>query len=335
MITGPDGTYFQTREQLLPHEDLLFKSMVNRVPDFYTNKTSMDISGVILRAMAMEIARVSHWITVSTNNASPANMHPLDLLRTFKDPLYLQSEPLSAYTDTSNRERILALLEAFRKGATSTAIGEILGTISNGPVDVVESYTKTDGSMAPNSIQVTVGSSVETLQTLTGEMQVGLNLSKPAHIGLSLNTLFVETEILTNYIQDELYNDEDHLISPSVTTQWVEEAPEPDYLHLHNTDGSLADGVPDTRLAPTSIAYTLANILLEGLDIRVGGSWTQPLIEGTTVKVAAQTDPSDNGYYTAKAGAWVRYNPAESKFYPATQKVWEVQDEGPFILDME
>jgi hypothetical protein len=58
-------------------------------------------------------------------------------------------------------------------------------------------------------------------------------------------------------------------------------------------------------------------------------------LEGAVIKVGAQTDSRQNGYYTAKTGSWTRFNAVGGIVSPILNRVWEMEDEDPVILDME
>jgi len=66
-----------------------------------------------------------------------------------------------------------------------------------------------------------------------------------------------------------------------------------------------------TMIASSATDYlaryaTVANIALAGLGTQAGGDWSVALTAGNVVLVKNQTTASDNGWYIAASGAWVR-----------------------------
>jgi hypothetical protein len=332
----PDSPYDKSRLELLAYEDSELYRLLTFVPDYYVSRTDQTLSGQMLRAVAAELGRLEFFHAYGLMAKDPTYLSPVDARRRYADPLGIPREyPKSYQTDLEFQEMIVNLLAAFRQGATVQSLTDVIKAYVGSAIIIEEAFKKIGQTGYDQSDRNTLRvltqaggtASASGVKTLTENLYSALDLAKPAHVGLSLNAMFVESDAFTTELAllDEL----------TIIVMFLEGAPLPDALHLYSESGTKLPTTPETHIGPTAKGYTRANITLVGLGTQVGGSWTQPLVEGDVVKVSAQTDIRQNGYYVAKAGVWERFVAYEGVVSPILERVWEVQDEDPIILDME
>jgi hypothetical protein len=348
---SPDEAYAQSRKDLLVYEDSELYRLLSKVPDYYISRTDQTVYGELLRAAAMELGRIEYLHNYDLVGKEPAQLDPVDLKRQYAAPLsLLRGFPGKTQDDQSYKDMILALLQAFGKGATMQSLREVISAYAGKDVVIEEAFKKIGQSgytiADRNTIRVVTqvaDKDFTGVKTLTESLYKALDLAKPAHAGLSLNMSLQETEGWSGipgsdeHLSSTLKDDFIGAPQPKITAWFLDGAAIEAPLYLYNHGGSVSNlTTPDTRLSPTTSVFTSANIQLSGLSPQSGGSWTTDLGNGTVVKVGRQTNSAQNGYYVARVGAWEPYIAHTGVLSPILKRTWEIQnDEEPIIWDME
>ena len=214
----PDLFYQKSREQLLQYEDARYASLRSGVPDYYPTQNDYTIYGSLLRAVAMELARIEYMYSYDLVDIQPQFLTPPDIKRRWTAPLFINSSyPSPAQSDVAYRAMLVALLKAYPQGATVDAIQDVITAYTGQTVEVIEFYkligdgVHTDAQR--NTLGVTLDASTTTgttpfsaiqsaaaLATLSQNLYGAIDLAKPAHVGLDFAITFGEGEVLTSMI---------------------------------------------------------------------------------------------------------------------------------------
>lgn len=214
----PDLLYQKQREALLPYEDARFASLLSGVPDYYPTQNDYTIYGCLLRAVAMELARLEYMYSYDLVGLEPQFLTPPDIKRRWAAPLFInKSYPSAAQTDVDYRSMVVGLLEAYPKGATVEAITDVIYAYTGQTVKVEELYKLSGNGIFDdtdrNALKVVLDASTATgndpfsqvqsaaaLATLSLNLYGAIDLAKPAHIGLDFSVTFGDGEDLSSRI---------------------------------------------------------------------------------------------------------------------------------------
>lgn len=336
MTLHPDQPYQKLREGLIQYEDMEAQRLLANVPNYYTSRNDQTIFGAILRVAAKELARMEYAYTYDVLSKDPSVLTPADIRREFGPALAIPREyPREDQSDLEFREFVTNLLDAFKLGTRLEGIQKVLEAyMGDGRVHVEELYKKIGHGYDHtdrNTLRIVAGitdstpNGVSQLKTLTENLYFALDLIKPAHVGITLNTVFGDGDSMLSCMND---------ISDTLVIWFLGREGEP--LEAPFRFSPWSDKTQEeTRVSPVTTLYTSAPITLSGLGVQGGCSWSSPITEGSVVRVTAQVSSSSNGYYTAKSGAWERYSFKSGLVSPILNRAWEVQDSDPIILDLE
>ena len=249
----PDDVYFPARYALYSQEQLTFANILAAVPNyFYTEAYETSTYGVMLQAVAKEQARMEWRYQYDVVSRNPQVLYPHDMKRQWAGPLFVsRSYPTASQTDSEYRNMLVGLIAAFRKGATASAIADVIKAYTGQTFYVEELYRQIGKSSYydqsdRNAIRVSVYANARSgynnaqVNTLSQDLYDAIDLAKPAHVGINLTSIFGLDEnigVLVTGITDQL----------QIRMQLVEG----DQLEPMLTLGPLRDATsPDTRLAP-------------------------------------------------------------------------------------
>ena len=235
----PDELYQRSREDLLPYEDARFNSLIQGVANFYLTSNDQSTWGNILRAIAIELARLEYSYAYDLVNKNPIFLTPPDIRRRWADPLYVSSNwPSPTQFDTDFKTMLVDLIAAYRLGSTVTSIQDVIHAYTGKNIIVQELY-KEIGTFFDQSdrnairVSVNVGgtdpltdiTSLNQLQQITQSLYGAIDLAKPAHVGLEFTTVFGTDENL------------DCLLSPQFLTDQMFQALTPVQQGYYHTTG--------------------------------------------------------------------------------------------------
>jgi hypothetical protein len=249
----PDDVYFPARYALYSQERLTFANILAAVPNyFYTEAYETSTYGAMLQAVAKEQARLEWRYQYDVVSRNPKTLYPHDMKRQWAGPLFVsRSYPTATQTDSDYRNMLVDLIAAFRKGATASAIADVIKAYTGQTFYVEELYRQIGKSSYydqsdRNAIRVSVYANARSsynnaqVNTLSQDLYDAIDLAKPAHVGINLTSIFGLDENIGTFvtgITDQL----------QIRMQLVEG----DRLEPMLTLGPLRDPKsPDTRLAP-------------------------------------------------------------------------------------
>jgi len=222
MAINPDILYLRSREDLLPYEDSRLNSLINAMANYYTTRNDQSLWGNILRALAMELAKLEYDYAYDLVNKQPQFLTPPDIRRRWADPLFVsRNYPTSLQFDLDFRTMLVDLLLAYKKGATTSAIHDVVLAYTGKDIVVEELYKEIGNGIFDRSdgnaitVAVNVGGSdplkdiqnLLELQAVTSDLYGAIDLTKPAHVGLNFTTVFGSDENIDAFvtgITDEL-----------------------------------------------------------------------------------------------------------------------------------
>jgi hypothetical protein len=235
MTINPDELYLRTREELLQYEEARMNSLLQAMANFYSPRNDQSIWGQFFRAISMELARIEYGFAYDLVSKDPQYLTPPDIKRRWSDPLsvshsYAQPNQFDSgdFSTASPaqefpigyRDMLVALLKAYREGATTKAISDVIFAYTGKNILVEELYLKIGeffDESDRNAIKVSVNvggdnpltdiQNLNQLQQITSSLYGALDLAKPAHVGLELTTIFGTDE------------NADCLLSPKYLTQ--------------------------------------------------------------------------------------------------------------------
>lgn len=216
MAINPDVVYLRSREDLLQYEDSRLNSLINGLANYYTTRNDQSLWGNILRAIAIELARLEFAYTYDIVNRRPQFLTPADIRRRWADPLFIsRSYPTATQFDLDFRTMLVDLLQAYGEGATVKAIHDVIFAYTGKDI-VVEELYKEIGKFFDQSdrnsitVSVNVGGSnplsdiqnLTQLQAVTRDLYGAIDLTKPAHVGLNFTTVFGSDENIDAFIEE-------------------------------------------------------------------------------------------------------------------------------------
>lgn len=214
MATNPDVFYLRSREALLTYEDSRFNSLLNGLANYYTTRNDQSLWGNVLRSIAIELARIEYFYAYSLVNKEPQFLTPPDIRRRWADPLFVsRNYPSVTQFDVDFRTMLVDLLIAYKEGATTKAIHDVIFAYTGKDIIVEELY-KEIGTFFDisdtNAIQVSVNvggnnpladiQNLLQLQAITQDLYGAIDLTKPAHVGLNFTVVFGEDENIDEFI---------------------------------------------------------------------------------------------------------------------------------------
>lgn len=281
MAVSPDRLYEKQREQLLPYEDARFAALTAGVPDYYgPQPTDYTLYGSLLRAVAMELARLDYDYSYDIVSLEPQYLTPPDVKRRWAAPLFLgKSYPNPSQFDIDFRNTVVGLLQAYPGGSTLETLEAIVEALTGQSVPVLELYKLIGNGIYNdsdrNTLAITMDVSALTgtnplagmvaadkLATLAQSLSTAIDLAKPAHVGFNFTMTFGSGEDFSSRIHgitDQLtliYNGVEAAPLPQVFT----EAPQEDAT---SPDSTLAGGE-----APTDAQGVLAPQLNQAWEIK-------------------------------------------------------------------
>jgi hypothetical protein len=218
MPINPDELYLRSREDLLIYEDSRFNSLVQAMANFYVPRNDQSIWGQFLRAVSMELARIEYIYAYDLVNKDPQFLTPPDIKRRWADvlsvsesyvqPTQFDSGDFSGATPALSfpigyRDMLVALLKAYREGATPKSIADVIFAYTGKNIQVEELYLKIGqfyDQSDRNAVKVSVNvggdnpltdiQSLNQLQQIVNSLYGAIDLAKPAHVGLEFTTIF-------------------------------------------------------------------------------------------------------------------------------------------------
>ena len=253
-----DSAYAKTRTDLKTFEEAMFAALRAYVPNFYRDGKEDTMWGWRLRALAQQLARIEFRTHALIYGTDPALLNPAELVRRFKGPLFLNKNyPGAKQLDADFRTMVLGLLSAYRQGATTQAIRDVLKAYTGEVYEVEELYKQigtfydtSDRNSIRIGVKVMGSGDLATVQGITrvkdvvADLYGAIDLAKPAHVGINLTTVMQEDPDpiilqLTDDLQITMLLDEAEPVDPT-----LHQAP---FLNA---------STPDTGLAPAILNLT-------------------------------------------------------------------------------
>jgi hypothetical protein len=219
MANNPDIVYLRSREDLLQYEESRLNSLINGMANYYTTRNDQSLFGNILRALARELAKMEYGYAYDLVNKEPQFLTPPDIRRRWADPLFVsRNYPASGQSDLAFRQMLVDLLLAYKEGATTKAIHDVILAYTGKSI-VVEELYKEVGKFFDESdrnaitVSVNVGGTnpladiqnIIQLQAVTRDLYGAIDVTKPAHVGINFTTVFeVSVDEIITGIQDQL-----------------------------------------------------------------------------------------------------------------------------------
>jgi hypothetical protein len=229
----PDILYLKDREDLLQFEDASEQRLLNGTANFYLTRNDQSIWGTFFRAVAQELAKLEYDYAYDLVAKNPQYLTPPDIDRRWSKPLFISSaypattanDLPDGQSDLSYRNMLVALLAAYKEGATVKAIQDVIFAYTGIQVVVQELYTQIGNGVYDQSdrnairVSLNVGgnnpladiTTLNQLQLIVSSLYTAIDLTKPAHVGLEFTTVFGSDENIDAYTQDI------SLITPSET----------------------------------------------------------------------------------------------------------------------
>lgn len=217
MAINPDVLYLRSREDLLPYEDSRLNSLINGLANYYTTRNDQSLWGNILRALAMELAKLEYDYAYDLVNKEPQFLTPPDIRRRWADPLFIsRNYPTATQFDIDFRTMLVDLLLAYKKGALTTAIHDVILAYTGKDIIIEELYKEIGNGIFDRSdgnaitVAVNVGGTdplkdiqnLLELQAITRDLYGAIDLTKPAHVGLNFTTVFGSDENIDDFVID-------------------------------------------------------------------------------------------------------------------------------------
>ena len=214
---NPDELYLKSRVDLLLYEDARFNGLLNATSNFYLVKNDQSLWGAFLRALAQELARLEFDYAYDLVNKQPQFLTPPDIDRRWSVPLSISSAyPSSTQTDLDYRNMLVALLAAYKEGATPKAIADVIFAYTGIQIVVQELYKQIGNGVFDQSdanairVSVNVGGddplldiqTLNQLQLIVSSLSGAIDLAKPAHVGLEFTTVFGTDEDIDAFVTD-------------------------------------------------------------------------------------------------------------------------------------
>ena len=375
---NPDLLYLLPRESLLVFEDARLFGLLQAVCNYYSPRNDQPMWGGLMRAIAQELARLDYNYQYDVVTGEPQYLTPPDARRRWAGPLSVgRNFPPPAQFDKGDftgspvvpsltnpvgyRDMLVDLLAAYRLGATSKAIEDVIYAYTGKAIKVVELYTQIGQGVYDqsdrNAIQVSVNAfgsnpltevqSLGQLQEIVRSLYGAIDLAKPAHVGLEFTTVFGETENLPMSIIDTLRIIVQQIeAAPLDPMLWI--APIFDVKHPKTTLASFGRRMTPfltyaqwTALqalpAPWDPAATYARGILASLST-ISPPMASYLMYRALKKNVGQSPASSPSYWKQlpSPAAWQAYHPLPSGAYILGIAPWAGGSPfyaGQFILD--
>jgi hypothetical protein len=229
----PDILYLPNREDLLLYEDATLQRIFNGTANFYITRNDQSIWGAFFRAMAQEISKLEYDYAYDLISKNPQYLTPSDIKRRWATPLFISglypattpNDLPDGQSDLSYRNMLVALLKAYKEGATVKAIQDVIFAYTGIQVVVQELYTQIPAnasSLLPppspydqsdrNAIKVSLNvggnnplldiTTLNQLQLIVSSLYTAIDLTKPAHVGLEFTTVFGSDENIGAFDED-------------------------------------------------------------------------------------------------------------------------------------
>ena len=249
----PDVLYQRSREALLSYEDARFNTLAADIPNCYTQISDSTLWGCFVRALAQEMARIEYMLSYDLVALDPQYLTPPDIKRRWAGPLFInKSYPDITTYDINYKAMLVGLLHAYPEGATVQAISDVVLAYTGQTVVIEELYKEIGNGVYDDTYRNTIKLSLnavgpdpltETVSAsrliiLAQNLYAGIDLAKPAHIGLDYSILFGNGEDLSS-----------NIAAITDVLSLVFDGVEPSSLPLVFTDAPFFDPAsPDTRL---------------------------------------------------------------------------------------
>jgi hypothetical protein len=216
MAENIDKVYQKSREDLLDYEDSRMKSLLSAVPNFYAVINENSVFGELLRAVAIELARLEYNYAYDLVSKDPNFLTPADIKRKFSDPCYISKNyPNDLQGDLDYKNMLKALIPAYKAGSNSVSLAEITAAltgqnltvqelykfIGTGPYDISDKNTIRVAAVIGTNVFSTINN-INELQAVTEDLYTALDYAKPAHVGLDLQVIFGSDESIDSYITE-------------------------------------------------------------------------------------------------------------------------------------
>jgi hypothetical protein len=182
---------------LLAYEDARFNSLLSGIPDCYSSLTDSTLWGTILRALAMELARIEYFLSYDIVTENPPYLTPPDIKRIYGGPLGIaKSFPTSTQSDQDYRALCVNLLAAYLEGGTVDALEKVVTAYTGDTVQVAELYKLIGNGVYTQSdinrlrvvvplvgaTPLTATATANRIATISDNLYAALDLIKPAHV---------------------------------------------------------------------------------------------------------------------------------------------------------
>lgn len=338
---NPDVLYQKTREDLLLYEDSRLNGLFNSTANFYLTRNDQSMWGALMRAVAQELARLEYDYAYDLVAKEPQFLTPADIKRRWAGPLFISgnypattpNDLPTGQSDLSYRNMLVALLKAYKEGATVDAIQDVIFAYTGIKVVVQELYKLIGNGVFDQSdrnairVSVNVGgtnplldiTTLNQLQLIVNSLYSAIDLTKPAHVGLEFTTVFGSDENIDDYTKDISffpYQYSDHLpgIEDNLTIifRLIENPPFNPMLYQAPI---LDPKNPTTTLAPfgrqfagplltissaawtalPNITFNVTNTVADGTNATFTfNTATIPLVDGMQVTITGMADPRFN-----------------------------------------
>jgi hypothetical protein len=225
-----DNLYLRSREELLPFEDALFNSLLQGTANYYATRNDNSIFGEILRAVAIELAKMDYYYAYDQVKKNAQFLTPPDIRRQWANPLFVSNIfPQVTQSDLAYRTMLVELIQAYLQGATVKALEAIIFAYTGLTIQVIELYKLIGQGFFDqsdrNAISVSIGvggtnplediTNLNQLQAITQTLYGAIDLGKPAHVGLELATVFGSDENIDLFVTacSTFVNDEPHVVA--------------------------------------------------------------------------------------------------------------------------
>ena len=207
-MSQADLLYLRSREEMLNYEDTEFAQLIAGVPDTYPALSDNSLWGSLLRALAMELARIEVMFAYDFVSNEVRYLTPPDSRRQLAGVLSVdRNYPQATQYDRDYRDMMTALYAAYQEGVTPQAMSDVIYAYTGQRVKVLELFREIGNGVYDASdrntvqVEVTIGTSgdggiiaPDQVQTVTQSLYNALQLATPAHVGVLYVVVFGEAE---------------------------------------------------------------------------------------------------------------------------------------------
>ena len=322
MTLQADASYAKSPVELELFEKAAFAALRSYVPNYYRDGREDTFWGLLLRSISSQMARLDFKSHYNVYGADPSLLNPADIVRRFAGPLYLnRNYPGTTQYDLDLKAMILKLLDAYRLGATTTALQKVIEAFTGETYEVEELF-KSIGTYydvsdrhalrigvkvaeTQRGITTSTATDVARVRDLVTDLYDAIDLCKPAHVGINLTTVLgldedmgarithITDEMRLIMLLEELEPGDPMLYqAPFRDKNTPDTGLAPAVLSL--TYQWLRDGAPiagangpDYTLPATTLADTGAKISVKITDPLLGTFWSQQAVVTVTAVGAA------------------------------------------------